>query len=219
MIVKGVMNPEKFAIHTIAELFKDVGVVAGGCVVSAYNNTRINDIDLFLIKPISLNEVVKRISPYYISAIVPRSGEPRYSQYFELSIPTIFGDSIKVDLNVVSKGDKSLDDVLYDFDMTNCMVWWDIKTSRPNGLLHSAKLGSAININKCKHPVKLLERVAKYQAKGYRITDITKSQLNQVFARWYYEHPEKERMMDTVPSSEYIDDSFAVMCESSISPF
>ena len=66
------VSPDSYAVSLLGELFKDVAVIAGGCIVSIVNNIPINDIDIFLTKPVDFHkDILSRLSPY-ISNIEPK---------------------------------------------------------------------------------------------------------------------------------------------------
>lgn len=183
MIVKGEINESVHIVQYVANLFKDIGVVAGGSVVAASNNLPITgDVDVFLYNSVSLREVNTRLTKGGMLNIL---GNLPYSYNTFIHIPLLYEGTKRVKLNLLSRGDRNPTDVLHTFDLANCRVYWGTETQQIIGDLQLSRVGSPLRPTSMYSLAKSLERIDKYKEKGFRVDRATYRNLEVLTAGLY----------------------------------
>ena len=195
------VNPDSYAVRLLGDLLKDVAVIAGGCIVSIINNKPINDIDIFLTKPVDFHkDILSRLRPY-MSSIEPKDISDKYCVYYDVNIPSYTDGLGQYKINIIQNGHKSVRQVIDDFDFVNVQVYYNPHKKQFSGELDLARLGQPLIVSNIKHPVKLIERISKYINKGFIFDATAKGIVAQKLNQWYLENGDNDSYMDT----DYID--------------
>lgn len=198
---KQMVNPDSYAVSLLGELLKDIAVIAGGCIVSIVNNIPINDIDIFLTKPVDFHkDILSRLSPY-ISNIEPKDIADKYCVYCDVNIPSYTDGLNQYKINIIQNGHTSVRQVINDFDFVNVQVFYNTHKKQFSGELGLARLGQPLIVSNIKHPVKLIERISKYINKGFIFDATAKGIVAQKLNQWYSENGDDDYYTDT----DYID--------------
>lgn len=194
---KQMVNPDSYAVRLLGDLLKDVAVIAGGCIVSIVNNKPINDIDIFLIKPVNFHkDILSRLGPY-MSSIEPQDISDKYCVYYDVNIPSYTDKINQYKINIIQNGYTSVRQVIDDFDFANVKVYYNTHRKEISGDLHLARLGQPLIVSNIKHPVKLIERINKYIIKGFIFDTTAKVIVAQKLNQWYLENGDNDSYMDT----------------------
>lgn len=198
---KQMVNPDSYAVRLLGDLLKDVAVIAGGCIVSIVNNKPINDIDIFLTKPVDLHkDILSRLRPY-MSSIESQDISDKYCIYYDVNIPSYTDKINQYKINIIQNGHTSVRQVLDDFDFVNVKVYYNTYRKEFEGDMYLAMLGQPLIVSNIKHPVKLIERINKYINKGFIFDATAKVIVAQKLKQWYLENGDNDSYMDT----DYID--------------
>ncbi len=194
---KQMVNPDSYAVSLLGELLKDIAVIAGGCIVSIVNNIPINDIDIFLTKPVDFHkDILSRLSPY-ISNIEPKDIADKYCIYCDDNIPSYTDGLNQYKINIIQNGHTSVRQVIDDFDFANVKVYYNTHRKEISGDLYLSRLGQSLIVSNIKHPVKLIERINKYINKGFIFDATAKEIVAQKLNRWYLENGDNDSYMVT----------------------
>lgn len=195
------VNPDSYAVRLLGDLLKDVAVIAGGCIVSIINNKPINDIDIFLTKPVDFHkDILSRLRPY-MSSIELQDISGKYCVYYDVNIPSYTDKINQYKINIIQNGHTSVRQVIDDFDFVNVKVYYNTYRKEFEGDMYLATLGQPLIVSNIKHPVKLIERINKYINKGFIFDATAKEIVAQKLNRWYLENGDNDFYMDT----NYID--------------
>lgn len=198
---KQMVNPDSYAVRLLGDLLKDVAVIAGGCIVSIINNKPINDIGIFLTKPVDFHkDILSRLRPY-MSSIESQDISDKYCVYYDVNIPSYTDKINQYKINIIQNGHTSVRQVIDDFDFVNVKVYYNTYRKEFEGDMHLAILGQPLIVSNIKHPVKLIERINKYINKGFIFDATAKEIVAQKLNRWYLENGDNDSYMDT----DYID--------------
>lgn len=198
---KQMVDPDSYAVRLLGDLLKDVAVIAGGCIVSIVNNKPINDIDIFLTKPVDFHkDILSRLRPY-MSSIESQDISDKYCVYYDVNIPSYTDGQNPYKINIIQNGHMSVRQVIDDFDFVNVQVYYNPHRKQFSGELHLARLGKPLIVSNIKHPVKLIERINKYINKGFIFDATAKRIVAQKLYRWYLENGDNDDYTDT----DYID--------------
>lgn len=194
---KQMVNPDSYAVRLLGDLLKDVAVIAGGCIVSIVNNKPINDIDIFLTKPVDFHkDILSRLRPY-MSSIEPQDISDEYCVYYDVNIPSYTDKINQYKINIIQNGHTSVRQVIDDFDFANVKVYYNTHRKEISGDLYLARLGQPLIVSNIKHPVKLIERINKYIIKGFIFDTTAKVIVAQKLNQWYLENGDNDSYMDT----------------------
>ena len=189
---KQMVNPDSYAVRLLGDLLKDVAVIAGGCIVSIINNKPINDIDIFLTKPVDFHkDILSRLRPY-MSSIESQDISDKYCVYYDVNIPSYTDKINQYKINIIQNGHTSVSQVIDDFDFANVKVYYNTHRKEISGDLHLARLGQPLIVSNIKHPVKLIERINKYINKGFIFDAAAKVIVAQKLNRWYLENGDND---------------------------
>lgn len=195
------VNPDSYAVRLLGDLLKDVAVIAGGCIVSIINNKPINDIDIFLTKPVDFHkDILSRLRPY-MSSIESQDISGKYCVYYDVNIPSYTDKINQYKINIIQNGHTSVRQVIDDFDFVNVKVYYNTYRKEFEGDMYLATLGQPLVVSNIKHPVKLIERINKYINKGFIFDATAKVIVAQKLNQWYLENGDNDSYMDT----DYID--------------
>ena len=198
---KQMVNPDSYAVRLLGDLLKDVAVIAGGCIVSIINNKPINDIDIFLTKPVDFHkDILSRLRPY-MSSIESQDISDKYCVYYDVNIPSYTDKINQYKINIIQNGHTSVRQVIDDFDFVNAKVYYNTYRKEFSGELGLARLGQPLIVSNIKHPVKLIERISKYINKGFIFDATAKGIVAQKLNQWYSENGDDDYYTDT----DYID--------------
>ena len=198
---KQMVNPDSYAVSLLGDLLKDVAVIAGGCIVSIINNKPINDIDIFLTKPVDFHkDILSRLRPY-MSSIESQDISGKYCVYYDVNIPSYTDKINQYKINIIQNGHTSVRQVIDDFDFVNAKVYYNTYRKEFSGELGLARLGQPLIVSNIKHPVKLIERISKYINKGFIFDATAKGIVAQKLNQWYSENGDDDYYTDT----DYID--------------
>lgn len=198
---KQMVNPDSYAVRLLGDLLKDVAVIAGGCIVSIINNKPINDIDIFLTKPVDFHkDILSRLRPY-MSSIESQDISDKYCVYYDVNIPSYTDKINQYKINIIQNGYTSVRQVIDDFDFVNAKVYYNTYRKEFSGELGLARLGQPLIVSNIKHPVKLIERISKYINKGFIFDATAKGIVAQKLNQWYSENGDDDYYTDT----DYID--------------
>lgn len=194
---KQMVNPDSYAVRLLGDLLKDVAVIAGGCIVSIVNNKPINDIDIFLTKPVDFHkDILSRLRPY-MSSIESQDISDKYCVYYDVNIPSYTDKINQYKINIIQNGYTSVRQVIDDFDFVNVKVYYNTHRKEFGGDLYLARLGQPLIVSNIKHPVKLIERINKYISKGFIFDATAKVIVAQKLNQWYLENGDNDSYTDT----------------------
>ena len=198
---KQMVNPDSYAVRLLGDLLKDVAVIAGGCIVSIINNKPINDIDIFLTKPVDFHkDILSRLRPY-MSSIESQDISDKYCVYYDVNILSYTDKINQYKITIIQNGHTSVRQVIDDFDFVNAKVYYNTYRKEFSGELGLARLGQPLIVSNIKHPVKLIERISKYINKGFIFDATAKGIVAQKLNQWYSENGDDDYYTDT----DYID--------------
>lgn len=165
------MSDDYRALVYLAGITKDIGVIAGGSVVSIINDLPINDVDLFLKKGITIDKAIDVLRDIACSKAINIRNRSTICD-IEVQVATISGVN-KYIINIVETVyDNPIDYIAETFDFKNAQVYIDPNSHESviKGNERYARLPNSIIINKI-NPNVIHQRIVKYCNKGFTIDD------------------------------------------------
>ena len=185
-------------------LLDNNALMAGGSLLSIYNDELINDIDIYvnirnltgiLKSLILLNYKIRTTQSY----IIPPYDNSFFRQngilsrfVFVLIKDEILGNQLKVIDIIIVKDEVQLHDVVTNFDLTFCEIFYDgkkVNSSHPHDVVtKTGTIRDSYLIKIRQYNYFTINRIFKYLARGYNITNITPDDFDNFYEIMDYDN-------------------------------